>query len=108
MTLKEKLDGKLPPLSSKIWDELESVFLSIEPKQLAEGVTISVYKNADKSHFCYNPDFTGTPLGTPFSLNFNTETLNEVISIAKNNGIVVEEVNDASNYYKFIYTPTWK
>lgn len=108
MTLKEKLDGKLPPLSAKIWDELESVFLDIEPNQLSKGVKISVYKNADKSHFCYNPDFRETTLGTPFSLNFNTETLNEVISIAKANGIVVEKVNDTSNYYKFIYIPTWK
>lgn len=108
MTLKEKLDGKLPPLSSVIWNELESVFLDIEPKQLSKGVTISVYKNATKSHFCYNPDFLETPQGTMFSLDFDTETLNEVISIAEANGIVVEKVNDTSKYYKFIYAPSWK
>lgn len=107
-TLKERLDEKLPrlPLSTLIWKELEEVFLKVEPQDLAKGVTVTVYKNEHYGHFCYNPSTSKSNIGKKFSCNFGSDTLEEVIKIAKENGISVKPTNKGY-YYVFIYSPTW-
>ena len=108
MTLKEILDGKLPPLSSVIWKEIKDLFLELDKETLAKGVIVSVYQNAAKTNFCHLVESTSnSQLGNPFSYDFNVDTLKEVIDIAEKEGIVVEPVIKDS-FYKFIYTPTWK
>ncbi len=107
MTLKEKLDGKLPPLSDVIWKELEDIFLEIAPEDLSKGVTVSVYKNDINSYFCHNIESFESKVGTKFLQDFDVVTLKKVINIAKENGLKVETVSDGS-HYNFIYSPTWK
>lgn len=105
-TLKERLDGKLPPLSTFIWEELEKAFTKVEPKDLANGVTISVFKNDTNSRFCYIIDSSKSKVGTKFSFDFDYDTLEKVIKIAEENGLLVEPTIKGS-HYKFIYSPTW-
>lgn len=108
MKLKDKLDGKLPALSSVIWGELESLFLELSPDVLANGVTISVYQNSIGAPFYHHLDSADeSKSGTQFSLKFDVKTLKEVIDIAEKNGLVVQRITEGT-YYKFIYVPTWK
>lgn len=108
MTLKEKLDEKLPSLSSVIWKEIQSLFLELDSDTLAKGVIVSIFIDASKTYFLHLVEsVSDSKLGTRFSYDFNIDTLKEVISIAEENGLVVETVIKDS-FYKLIYTPSWK
>ena len=106
MTLQEKLDGKLPRLSTLVWEELEKVFLGVETEHLPAGVTVSVYKNVVSPRFCYSLKSSNSNVGKKFSYDFDFDILEEVIKIAKENGLKVETVEKGS-FYDFIYSPYW-
>ena len=105
-TLQEKLDEKLPSLSTLVWQELEKVFLGVENELLPTGVTVSVYKNASSPKFCYLLESSNSKVGTNFTYNFDFDVLEKVINSAKENGLKVETVEKGS-FYKFIYLPPW-
>ena len=106
MTLQEKLDGKLPSLSTLMWQELEKVFLGVETEHLPAGVTVSVYKNTISSRFCYSLKSSNSNVGTKFSYDFDFDILEKVIKIAEENGLKVE-TNEKGSFYDFIYLPPW-
>ena len=106
MTLQEKLDEKLPRLSTLVWEELEKVFLGLGNKLLSKGLTVSVFKNATSPRFCYLLESSNSKVGTNFTYNFDFDVLEEVINSAKENGLKVETVEKGS-FYKFIYLPPW-
>ena len=107
MTLQEKLDGKLPRLSTLVWEELEKVFLGVENELLPAGVTVSVFKNAASPRFCYLLESSNSKAGTNFTYNFDVKVLEEVIKFAKENGLKVELIEEKGLFYKFIYSPPW-
>ena len=106
MTLQEKLDGKLPKLSTLVWEELEKVFDAEPPEHLAAGVTVCVFKNEVSPRFCYLLKSSNSNVGKKFSFDFNLDTLKEIIKIAEENGLRVETVTEGSDY-NFIYSPSW-
>lgn len=114
MTLREKLDEKVKTSPTPMWEEIESIFLSIDPMRLKDGVTLTIFKKDASSRIYYEPEITTAEkllasgkASTSFSRDYTISDLEKALKIAQENGMKVTCLIGGLLYW-ISYTPSWK